>query len=107
MVANRDSITKIAMPMIDLIEEGDGGSAKVMELAARLRKMLARSGTYHKQYASNEERVLNRHLNLYRNKLAAAKNDRERQRWTEKLGEQRRKVAAYEASQRSLDLDGL
>lgn len=111
MVANRDSIAKIGLPLCDLIIEGRGGDAKVMELAGRLRTMLARSGTYRKQYEDHEERVLHRHLNLFKNKLRDAKTDRERIHWSAKVSIQRQKIAAYEASRSGavpdLDLDGL
>lgn len=105
MVANRDSITKIGIPLCELIIAGEGASSRATELAVRLQAMMARTTTYHKQYDTHEERVLNRHLNLYRNKLKAAKSDRERTHWQEKIAEQRRKLAAFKGT--ALDLDGL
>lgn len=105
MVANRDSIGKVATPLCKLIIEGNGGSAEAMELAKRLKRLIDRSTTFHKQYDNHEERVLMRHLNLYKNKLAKAKTDRERQHWTTKLNEQRAKITAWKGQ--DLDLDGL
>ena len=107
MVANRDSLAKVGLPLCRLIHEGYGGSAEVMELAKRLKSMLLRSGTYRKKYTDPTERVLHRHLNLYRNKKAKAKTDVERERWAEKIAEQQEKISQWKANQLNLDLDGL
>lgn len=103
MARDRESINKAAITLCDLLDEGGMITPAHLEAAKRLRKLAEAGGTYKKQYATNEERVLNRHLNLYRNKLRDAKTDTEKARWIGKIAEQKAKIEAFAG----LDLDGL
>lgn len=105
MVANRASIIKIGTQLAELVIEGGGNLPAAKEQARRLLAVCRQGGTYQKQYTDPQERVLNRHLNLYRNKLAAAKTDAERFRWKGKVVEQEAKLNAF--YKEGLDLDGL
>lgn len=105
MVAKRDSIISLARPLCDLVINDGGNSAEAMSLALKLQRLVSSGGVYTKRYKDHEERVLNRHLNLYRNKLAKARTDAERLRWRTKVEEQEAKLAAYRGD--DLDLDGL
>lgn len=112
MVMSRDSIVKVGRPLCAMIMNGEGASTRALEMAMKLDGMLARSGTYRRRYDDPEERVLHRHLNLYRNKAKAAKTASERGRWEGKVEEQLAKIAAFEADRdmtasADLDLDGL
>ncbi|WLJ71098.1 hypothetical protein [Sphingomonas phage Carli] len=108
MVANRESIAKVGKTLAELVIEGGGTLPKAMELARKLESLCEKVGTYQKRYDDPAERVLMRHLNLYRNKLAAAKTEPERLRWRAKLIEQEAKVSAFRSvPDQDLDLDGL
>lgn len=108
MVQQRDSISKVGLTLAQLVLSGGGTGGKATELAAKLEALCTGKGRYEKRYNSPEERVLHRHLNLYRNKLAKAKTDADRERWRTKLSEQRAKIARFEAgAPADLDLDGL
>lgn len=104
MAAQRDSINKAAIDLCDLLDEGGAITPSHLEAAKRLRKLAEAGGSYKKKYDSPEERVLNRHLNLYRNKLKSAKSDAEKKRWRDKITEQQAKIATFRGE---LDLDGL
>ena len=113
MSEKRDSIISLGKSLVKLVMEDGGSTAKAYEIAGRLDKLLRTSGTYTKQYATHEERVLHRHLNLYLNKRAKAQTAVEKNRWDAKVADQRAKIAAFEAGVEfdatgdDLDLDGL
>lgn len=104
MVANRESIIKVGTALAELVIEGGGSLPSAKQQARRLLALCQTGGTYRKKYDDPEERVLNRHLNLYRNKLAAAKTDAEKFRWKGKIAEQEAKLRQFHGE---LDLDGL
>lgn len=104
MVANRMSIIAHGKLLAELVIEGGGTLPQAKDRARKLLAACNEGGTYQKKYDDPQERVLNRHLNLYRNKLAAAKTDAERFRWKGKIVEQEAKLKAFKAD---LDLDGL
>lgn len=104
MVANRTSILNAARSLADLVIEGGTITNQHKQLAAKVLSITDASGAYVKRYETHEERVLMRHLNLYKNKLAAAKTDAERARWSAKVAEQEAKLRAFHGE---LDLDGL
>lgn len=104
MVANRTSILNAARALADLVIEGGTITSQHKQLAAKVLSITDNSGAYVKRYATHEERVLMRHLNLYKNKLEAASTTAERERWSRKVAEQESKIAAFKGE---LDLDGL
>lgn len=105
MVANREGISKVGKDLAELVIMGGAETAAAVRLARRLVALCEKVGAYDKQYETHEERVLMRHLNLYRNKLAKAETEPQRLRWRAKLIEQEQKVAAFKSA--DLDLDGL
>ena len=105
MVANREGIGKVGARLAQLVISGGADSVEAIDLAVKLNRMCEKVGAYDKQYESHEERILMRHLNLYRNKLAKAETEPQRLRWKAKLIEQEQKVAAFKSA--DLDLDGL
>ena len=119
MAAQRDSINKAAIALCELIYEGGNILPAHVEAANRLMKFATVGGTYQKQYATHEERVLNRHLNLYRNKLEKATTPSQRLHWNGKIAEQEQKLKQHARYVRTgkietllepvpdLDLDGL
>ena len=104
MARERESINKAAIALCDLLDEGGAITTAHLDAAKRLRKLAEAGGTYKRRYDNNEERVLHRHLNLYRNKLRDAKTDGEKLRWRGKIADQQAKIAAFTGT---LDLDGL
>lgn len=117
MVTNRESIVSHANALADMVLDGHGATAMATRKAQQIKSFTKTAGTYKRQYTDPEERVLHRHLNLYRNKLAKAQSDAEKARWQGKVHEQQIKIKAYEdggglvtmADMRksNLDLDGL
>ena len=104
MVAQRDSINRAAKALCELVFEGGEITSIHQGSARRLMKLVEAGGAYQKKYDTHEERVLNRHLSLYRNKRDAAKTDIERERWNGRIREQQAKLRAFRGD---LDLDGL
>lgn len=104
MVANRQSIAKVGKTLAELVIEGGGDTPTAKRLAEQLAELCDSVGVYRKRYETHEERVMHRHLNLYRNKLRKAKTDAERDRWQRKVTEQEARIAAFS---QPLDLDGL
>lgn len=104
MVANRDSIAKVGIPLAEMVISGGANTKEAVDLAVKLLRFCQTVGTYTKQYATHEDRILHRHLNLYKNKLAKARTDAERARWTGKVAEQEEKIRLAKTD---LDLDGL
>lgn len=111
MVAKRDSIIRIARQLCDEVLESGMSSAKEIDLAQKLKRLCDNRGRYQKKYEDPEERVLMRHLSLYKNKLAYSKQDKAKERWRKKLREQEEKIADWRAQKSGgrtgLDLDGL
>lgn len=112
MASQRDSINKAAIALCDLINEGGLITESHRRLADRLRGLAGRGGTYQKQYRDHAERVLHRHLNLYKNKLSKAATDVERAHWQGKIAVQEAKLKAHyrgvsQSGTDGLDLDGL
>ncbi len=108
MVANRASIIKVGLQLAELIIENGGTTGRAKALAHQLRVQCSIGGTYQKRYDTHEERVMYRHLNLYKNKLAAAVTAQEKARWKAKLAGQEALIKAHEANKsETLDLDGL
>jgi hypothetical protein len=108
MVANRESILKVGKTLAELVIEGGGATPTAVRMAEQLYGLCKDGGSYTKRYEDHEERVLMRHLNLYRNKLARAKTDAERSVWRTKFDAQEAKVRAYKSGgEQDLDLDGL
>lgn len=105
MVAKRDSIAKVGNRLAELVISGGANSVEAVDIAMNLQKLCGDVGRYEKRYETPEERVLYRHLNLYRNKLAKAHTESERLRWRSKLVAQEEKIQAHKAA--NLDLDGL
>lgn len=103
MAKDRQSINKAATELCDLLDEGGTITLIHRQAADRLRKLAEAGGTYRRKYETNEERVLHRHLNLYRNRLRDAKTESEKLRWQSKIVEQKSKIEAFNG----LDLDGL
>lgn len=116
MVANRASIIDIGQKVAQLVLDGKADTVEANTLATRLLRLCVTGGSYKKRYDDPVERVLMRHLNLYRNKLKNAVTDVDRLIWRDKLRAQEKKVAAYKAGEPvsshvetsvELDLDGL
>lgn len=116
MVTNRTSIVEHGAKLAEIVLNGDPLSAEATNLAVRLARACATGGSYKKKYEDPVERVLYRHLNLYRNKLKKAVTDYDRVIWRDKLRAQERKIAEYKEGQIvtshvetpvELDLDGL
>lgn len=107
MAAQRDSINKAAIALCELVYEGGNILPAHIEAADRLMRFATVGGTYQKQYATHEERVLNRHLNLYVNKRDKATTPAQRLHWESKIAEQRHKLAQFKRGDAPLDLDGL
>ena len=119
MAAQRDSINKAAIALCELIYEGGNILPAHVEAANRLMRFATVGGTYQKQYATHEERVLNRHLNLYINKRDNATTTSQRLHWESKIAEQEEKLKQHSRYVRTgkvsallepvpdLDLDGL
>lgn len=110
MTRNRLSINRVARELSELVLEGGAILPAHKTLAESLLKLAGGGGVYRKKYESEEERVLNRHLNLYRNKHAAAKTAGERAHWWAKIVAQEEKIDEWQATRptaRVLDLDGL
>ena len=104
MVANRTSILNAARALADLVIEGGTITHQHKQLAAKVLAITDKSGAYIRQYETHEERVLMRHLNLYKNKLEAANTKLDKEHWVAKVAEQEVKVALFHSA---LDLDGL
>ncbi len=104
MVAQRDSIAKVGKDLAELVIADGGNTPTAKRLAEKLMGFCAKVGTYTKQYETHEDRILHRHLNLYKNKLVKATTDAERARWIGKVAEQEEKIRL---AQTDLDLDGL
>jgi len=104
MAAKRDSVNKAAIALCELVFEGGNILPAHVEAAKRLMKLATVGGTYRKQYDTHEERVLNRHLNLYKNKLETAATKAQRLHWQSKIAEQEMKLRQFRGE---LDLDGL
>lgn len=111
MVAERESLVKAALRLVELIEEGGSILPAHRQMADRLKKLCNSRGAYTKQYEDHEERVLMRHLNLYKNKLAKARSDTDKRTWEIKVLSQMGKISAWRAGRDGqnpdLDLDGL
>lgn len=107
MVAQRESIAKLGIPLAEMVISGGANTKEAVQLAIKLQRLCATVGTYTKQYETHEERVLHRHLNLYKNKLAKARTDTERARWIGKIAEQEEKIRLSRSGTDDLDLDGL
>lgn len=108
MVKNRDSIVKVGVELSDMVISGDGGTTLALDLAIKLRTMCRRVNAEGPQYSSHEERVLYRHLNLYKNKLKNAQTDAARAHWKKKIREQENRIERWkETGSNDLDLDGL
>lgn len=116
MVAQRESIAKVGKSLSELVIEGGGTTPTAIRLAEKLQALCANVGTYQKRYDDPAERVLMRHLNLYKNKLEKAKTEPERLRWKAKVIEQEAKIRAWRSDDdghysgvpdQDLDLDGL
>lgn len=121
MAAQRDSVNKAGKALCELVFEGGTITPAHIEAANRLMRFVEAGGSYSKQYDSHEERVLNRHLNLYRNKLSKAVTSAQRLHWQSKIAEQEAKirkhkvwakgiaapVAESQIETDDLDLDGL
>lgn len=110
MVTQRQSIVQVGNALADHVLNG-GETTEGIRLASKLKELCEGRGRYVKKYEDPEERILMRHLSLYKNKLAYAKSDAEKTRWREKLRDQRAKIADYHAQKAGgrtgLDLDGL
>lgn len=111
MAAQRESINKAAKVVCELVFEGGSITPALHEAAQRLLRLADAGGTYRKQYENHDERVLNRHLNLYRNKAEAATTASVRLHWQSKVAEQEEKLRRFKREQAGgrvgLDLDGL
>lgn len=109
MAAQRDSINKAAKALCDLVFEGGEILPGHVEAANRVMRLVESGGTYTKRFDSHEERVLNRHLNLYRNKLSKAVTSAQRLHWQTKIAEQEAKIRRHKiyGTDTDLDLDGL
>lgn len=111
MAAQRDSINKAAIALCELVYEGGNILPAHVEAADRLMRFATVGGTYQKQYDTHEERVLNRHLNLYINKRDKATTTSQRLHWESKIAEQEDKLRQFKREQAGgrvgLDLDGL
>ncbi len=110
MVKHRESISRLGQRLSELVIEGGADTGTGRRLAEQLLALCKQGGVYRKQYGSHEERVLHRHLNLYRNKLEKAKTEPERLRWKAKVIEQEAKIRAHargDGVTDDLDLDGL
>lgn len=104
MVEQRQSIVKVGKELSDLVLVGGGNSSAARALAAKLAELCLGKGVYRKQHETHEDRVMHRHLNLYKNKLSKATSPYDVARWTEKVAEQERLMASRDGT---LDLDGL
>lgn len=107
MAAQRDSINKAAKALCELVFEGGEILPAHIEAAKRLEALAGSGGSYSKRYETHEERVLHRHLNLYRNKLETATTQAQRLHWASKIAEQQDKIAEFKGGGSDLDLDGL
>lgn len=111
MVMNRDSIIAKGRLLAELVLEGGSILPQHMAMARRLLEACSKGGTYHRQYDDPEQRVMMRHLNLYKNKMAAAKTESEKTRWKAKVLAQEDKIADWKGELiggvDGLDLDGL
>lgn len=123
MVKNRDSIRSLGEALSDLVISGGANTARAVEIANKLNRLCREGGAYQKRYEDAEERILMRHLNLYKNKRNKAVTNVERARWQGKIIEQEAKIAAFRSGRDAdddmdetalphietddLDLDGL
>lgn len=104
MVEQRTSIIAASKVLAELVLEGGSITSAHKQAATRLLGLCKGKGVYERQYQSHEERVLYRHLNLYKNKLAKAVTPAEKNRWTAKVEEQEAKISSQNGT---LDLDDL
>jgi hypothetical protein len=117
VVANRMSIIEVSSRLADMVLSGHGATSDATALAVRVQRACREGGTYKKKYETHEERVLMRHLNLYRNKMLKANNETDRGYWRHHFKMQEEKVAKFRAGGLvsshvpadpvELDLDGL
>ena len=110
VVKERESLLSAASALAKHVLSG-GNTEEGIALAVEVEKLCEGRGVYVRKYDDPVERVLMRHLNLYKNKLAKARTDADKTKWREKLREQNSKIEQwkYENSggRIGLDLDGL
>lgn len=104
MVKERESLTRVGSALAQEVINGRGGGTKAFDLAMRLEKLCAGRGRYEKRYETHEERVLHRHLNLYKNKMAKARTDEDKLHWHSKVILKQREIDALKVEH---DLEGL
>jgi hypothetical protein len=94
MVEQRASIISASLALAELVNEGGTITSIHRKAAERVIGLCRGKGVYRKKYDTHEERVLHRHLNMYKNKLAKATSAADRNHWKAKIVDQEALIAA-------------